>query len=76
MASPYRPEAASGMTGSSVAHGFAGGVHDLQNPQIGGHFETPKAHGTVTQMSHPFTPTHSYANGAQGVHKVHSPRGL
>lgn len=76
MTSPYRPEQASGMTGSSVAHGLAGGVH-LKDSMAGmdAHFEKPAAHGTVTPMKSSFPPpTHGYAGGMQGAHVVHNPR--
>lgn len=76
MASPYRPEQASGMTGSSVAHGHAGGVN-LPDAVKGFdvHFQAPHPHGTVTPMKSTFpVPTHSYAGGAMGAHTVHNPR--
>lgn len=76
MASPYRPEQASGMTGSSVAHGHAGGVQ-LPDAVKGFdvHFDKPAQHGTVTPMKSTFSPpTHSYAGGAQGAHVVHNAR--
>jgi len=71
MASPYRPEAASGMTGSSVAHGLAGGV--ILPKAVAGfdvHFNKPQE---SAKTSFP-PPTHSYAGGMQGAHVVHHAR--
>lgn len=76
MASPYRPEQASGMTSSSVAHGLAGGVHLPQ--AIAGfdnHFDKPQEGHPNTPVKSTFAPpTHSYAGGMQGAHVVHNPR--
>jgi hypothetical protein len=77
MASPYRPEQASGMTGSSVAHGLAGGVHLPQ--AVSGfdvHFQKPQEGHPMfnaKQTSFP-APTHSYEGGMQGRHVVHKAR--
>jgi len=75
MSSPYRPEQPSPMTGSSVAHGLAGGV--MLPKAIAGmdsHFQTPKlGHPMFNKSSFP-APTHSYAGGMQGQHVIHSPR--
>jgi hypothetical protein len=76
MTSPYRPETASGMTGSSVAHGLAGGVvlpKAIAN--FDSHFQTPKEGTPIMGVKSSFPPpTHSYAGGMQGAHVVHSPR--
>lgn len=77
MTSPYRPEQASGMTGSSVAHGLAGGV--MLPKAIAGmdaHFDAPKeGHPMFNAGKSSFPPpTHSYAGGMQGAHVVHNPR--
>lgn len=75
MASPYRPEQASGMTGSSVAHGLAGGV--VLPKAVAGfdaHFQKPsEGHLTSPKSSFP-PPTHGYAGGMQGAHVVHHAR--
>lgn len=81
MTSPYRPTLATGMTGSSVAHGFAGGTPLPAAPAgLNEKFETPGSHGTVTKMGHAkvgSVGTHSYAQGTSfGGHVVHPPRGL
>ena len=77
MSSPYRPEQPSGMTGSSVAHGLAGGV--VLPKAIAGldaHFQAPKeGHPMFGAKQSTFpSPTHNYASGMQGAHVVHSPR--
>lgn len=76
MTSPYRPEQASGMTGSSVAHGLAGGVH-LKDSMAGmdAHFQQPKEGHPINGAPKSFAPpTHSYAGGMQGAHVKHNPR--
>lgn len=76
MTSPYRPEQATGMTGSSVAHGLAGGVV-LQKAvaNFGSHFDAPQEGHPITPVKATFPPpTHSYAGGMQGAHVVHNAR--
>lgn len=76
MTSPYRPEQASGMTGSSVAHGLAGGV--VLPKAIAGmdqHFQAPKeGHPMFPGKAEFPPPTHSYSGGMFGAHVVHNPR--
>lgn len=78
MTSPYRPEQPSPMTGSSVAHGLAGGV--VLPKAIAGlneHFQAPKEGHPITPVKSTFpAPTHSYSSGMQGAHIVHGPRGF
>jgi hypothetical protein len=75
MTSPYRPEIANGMTGSSIAHGLAGGV--VLPKAVSGfdvHFQKPAEGKPMTMGSKGFpAPTHSYAGGGMG-HSVHNPR--
>jgi hypothetical protein len=64
------------MTGSSVAHGLAGGVH-LKDSMAGmdAHFEAPKEGHPITPVKSTFPPaTHNYAGGMQGAHVVHNVR--
>lgn len=76
MTSPYRPEQPSPMTGSSVAHGLAGGVvlpKAIANFDT--HFQTPKEGHPITGVKSAFpAPTHNYAGGMQGSHVVHNAR--
>ena len=78
MTSPYRPETANGMTGSSVAHGFAGGTSVQEAIEgMDTKFQKPQPGHPTTGVKSSFPPpTHSYAGGAQGQHTVHAPRGL
>jgi len=77
MSSPYRPEQASGMTGSSVSHGLAGGV--ILPKAVSGfdvHFQKPQeGHPMFNAGKSAFPPaTHGYAGGMQGVHVTHGSR--
>lgn len=79
MTSPYRPTLASGMTGSSVAHGFAGGTPLPQAPiGLNEKFDKPSSsHGTVTALGHPnifAKGTHSYNTSGPAGHTTHEPR--
>ena len=77
MTSPYRPTLASGMTGSSVAHGFAGGTPLPMAPaDLDEKFQKPASHGTVTGLKANFEKgTHNYTgNGMQNMHVTHPPR--
>ena len=64
------------MTGSSVAHGLAGGV--ILPKAVSGfntHFDAPQEGHPIIPFKATFpSPTHSYANGMQGVHVTHGAR--
>lgn len=76
MSSPYRPTQSNTMTGSSVAHGLAGGV--VLPKAVAGfdaHFQKPQEGHPITPVKAEFpVPTHSYAGGMQGAHVVHRSR--
>lgn len=76
MSSPYRPTLANGMTGSSVAHGLAGGTM-LPHAVAGmdSKFQTPKEGHPITGVKSSFpAPTHNYDGGMLGAHVVHNAR--
>lgn len=78
MTSAYRPTQANAMTGSSVAHGFAGGVH-LKDSMAGMDEKFDKPTGAASRgkgiAPGSSTGTHTYGgSGMQGTNVTHPTR--